>query len=333
MTMGFIGSPTFYQQKQMGKVLIYLRLFRWPNLLVLALAQCLFRFAVILPASGVHGPGMSHFLFALLVVSTAGIAAAGYAINDYFDLRIDRINKPGRIILGRMLGRRNAIVAHQLLNAVSVFLGLYVAMRLDSWAVALVFLCCPALLWLYSIRLKRQLLSGNLAVALLSAISVGLVWLAEYQGMARIAELPRALLGEMSRMALFYGLLAFLLTLIREVLKDMEDRKGDSCAGCRTLPVVLGLKGAKISVTSLLLLLILCLAVFQADFMETGNRVMVFFLAGLVQLPALAIVPALWREERAEGFGRLQKVVKGIMAAGVLSMLLYQPMVQWALTG
>lgn len=309
----------------MGNVLTYLRLFRWPNLLVLALTQCLFRYAVIIPAFENAGlsPGMPHLLFALLVVSTAGIAAAGYAINDYFDLRIDRINKPGKIILGRMLGRRQAIVAHQLLNLVSVSLGLYVGIRLNSWALAFVFLGTPALLWVYSIHLKRQFLTGNLVVALLSALPLVMVWLAEHQGMGRTAELPPALWTEMSRMVLFYGLLAFLLTVIREILKDLEDMKGDSCAGCRTLPIVLGQKAAKTTIASLLLLLVFCLAAFQVVFFRSGNPVMVVFLLLLVQLPALVLIPALWRADRAKGFGRLQKLTKLIMAAGVLSMLVY----------
>ena len=310
----------------MGNVLTYLGLFRWPNLLILALTQCLFRYAVIIPAIENTGPrpGVSHSLFILLVLSTTGIAAAGYAINDYFDLRIDRINKPGKIILGRKLGRRHAIVAHKLLNLISVSMGLYVSIRLNSWVLAFIFLGSPALLWIYSIRLKRQFLIGNLVVALLSALPVVLVWLAEYQGLGRTVELPPALWTEMTRMVLFYGLLAFLLTAIREILKDLEDVKGDRCAGCRTLPVVLGQKGAKTTIASLLLLLILCLAAFQLAFFRSGNMGMVVFLLLLVQLPALAIIPALWKEDRAKGFGSLQRLTKLIMAAGVLSMLFYQ---------
>lgn len=311
----------------MGNVLIYFRLFRWPNLLVLVLTQYLFRYAVLLPAVEARGlqPGMPHWLFALLVASTAGIAAAGYAINDYFDLGIDRINKPGRIILGRILGRRHAIFAHQLLNLVSVSLGLFASIRLDSWLMALVFLGSPAILWLYSVRLKRGFLGGNLVVALLTAFPVGLVWLAEYRGLVQTGAWVQAGWAEMNQLVWFYGLLAFLLTVAREILKDMEDMQGDGCMGCRTVPLVMGQKKAKLIVIFLLLLLVMCIAFSQAILFRPGNPGMSLYLAIMVQLPSLAIIPALWREERKEGYGRLQRLTKLILAAGVVSMLVYQP--------
>lgn len=308
--------------RPMELALSYLRLFRWPNLLVIGITQYLMRHAVILPAFASHGAmsGISHVDFAMLVLATTGLSAAGYAINDYFDVAIDRVNKPERLILGKTLDRRAAIGSHKLLNLASVGIGIYLSCRYQYWPLALIFFLSPALLWYYSIRLKRHFLTGNLMVSMLTALSVLMVWMVEHHVLQHGKRMPPTLSGGLTELALFYGLFAFLLSLVREVLKDMEDAIGDRCAGCRTLPIVLGARRTKIVVVTLLLLAVAGIAWSQFTLFSPGQLHVVVYLLLLVQLPVLALLPALLNEHRAEGFGRLQKMLKLIMLTGVLSM-------------
>ncbi|MFO7997777.1 MAG: geranylgeranylglycerol-phosphate geranylgeranyltransferase [Bacteroidales bacterium] len=309
----------------MNKALSYARLYRWQNLLIIALILYLFRYAIVLPSFGHYAgvPQLSSFDFFLLVLVTLGISAAGYAINDYFDIRTDRINKPHKIVLGKALGRRHAIFSHKLLNAFALVLALWLCYRIQHWPLVIWLVVIQAILWWYSLRLKRRLLSGNLAVALLAALPIILVWYVEYHAAGGVAALPPGLIAAVNRPALFYALFAFLSTMVREVLKDMEDLEGDRQTGCETIPVVMGMPAARQAVTALLLLLVASLAVFQVFFFASGQRLLALYLIALVQLPALVLIPATWRVNGEAGFGHLQLVAKLIMLAGVVSMMLW----------
>src|SRR5690606_19191379 len=161
----------------------------------------------------------------LIVLSTLLIAAAGYIINDYFDVKIDLVNKPKRVIVGRYLKRRMAIGTHQLLNVLGVIAGLLV-----SYKVALVNIFSVSPLWLDSERYKRQLLIGNVAVSLLTALSL----------MILTVHYPQN-----RKLIFIYAVFAFFISLIREIVKDIEDMKGDAFHGCRTLPIVVGIRRTK----------------------------------------------------------------------------------------
>src|SRR5205823_514428 len=148
------------------------------------------------------------------------VAAAGYIINDYYDVKIDAINRPDRLVVGRVLRRRHAMLAHLLLSGVGVVLAAAL-----SWRLGGVTLGAALLLWGYSARFKRIALVGNLSIA---ALTAALVLLPELQ----------LLTGQ--RAVWLYALAAFLLTVVREIVKDIEDMRGDAQHDCRTLPLVWG---------------------------------------------------------------------------------------------
>lgn len=211
---------------------------------------------LIIPAE--FGPQLPLSLFILLVLSTVLIAAAGNIINDYFDTRIDRINKPGEVIVGRTVKRRVAMTAHLVLSSIGLLLGLFVAWKAGQLRWALIPAFAIGALWTYSTHYKRQLLIGNGLVATLTALvplTVGLyeipllrAWFAsgpvigmqngeQYQMDASVQELWYFIL--------VYSAFAFVSTLVRELQKDMADIKGDEQEGCRTVPIVWGMKWAK----------------------------------------------------------------------------------------
>ncbi|WP_276497623.1 geranylgeranylglycerol-phosphate geranylgeranyltransferase [Pontibacter litorisediminis] len=275
-----------------------LTLIRARNLVMIVLSQVLVQACLLAP--GVEWQRLQESFFWLLVLSTVCIAAAGYIINDYYDVKIDAINKPERLLVGRRIRRRRAMFAHLILSGVGVLLGL-----LLSIPVALINLGAVLLLWGYSARLKKMLLVGNVVIALLSASMLLVV--------AVYAD-------ELNRITLGYAFFAFLISLIREIIKDIEDMKGDASFDCRTLPIVVGMRGAKLVLYPLL-------AIFQAFVVivilhPASGLVFDFYMGALVLAPSIWLVVKLARADRKRDFASLSNLNKLIMLTGILSMLL-----------
>ncbi|MBC7890587.1 MAG: geranylgeranylglycerol-phosphate geranylgeranyltransferase, partial [Sphingobacteriaceae bacterium] len=202
----------------------FFRLVRWPNLLLLALTQYLVRLSLISPEEPWYTGLLEGGLFRI-ALSTACIAAAGYIINDYYDIKIDIINKPERVVSGRYIKRRWALGINIALNGLGILLGLTVSLRVAALNAAAVFF-----LWLYSNHLKRQPFWGNLMVSLLTALAL-VVLAVQYRRHVEAVYL--------------YALFSFCLSLVREIIKDMEDVRGDATFGCQTLPILWGMRRTK----------------------------------------------------------------------------------------
>ena len=276
-------------------------LVRWPNLLIMLLCLTLTRAGLLLPEQPLQvsllAPG-----FGLLVLSALLVGAAGYIINDYYDVKIDAINRPDRLVVGRVVPRRHAMLAHVLLSGAGVGLagGL-------SALLGLVTLGSALLLWGYSARFKRVALVGNVSIATLTA---ALVLLPELQLQTRLPAVW------------VYALAAFLLTVVREIVKDVEDMRGDAHHGCRTLPLVLGV--ARTKWTAGFFLACLGLLTVGATVRLSAGRewLLVGWLLLLVLLPLATLARQLWRADRRHHFRQLSHWCKAIMLAGVLSMAL-----------
>src|SRR5579872_3290701 len=225
----------------------WLQLIRWQNLLIILLTQFLAWWYVVLPESPVI---LNAVNFCCLALSTILIAAAGYIINDYFDIKIDAINRPEKVVLEKTIPRKQAIIAHAVLNIIALALAGFVAAQARHYEWLLLQLLCIALLWFYSTDFKRQYITGNLVIALLTALTV--IALIIYEpAIQHEASLPlRAGVSWHSDSSLpvwllmAYAYFAFMLTWMREIVKDMEDFKGDEAEGCVTMPVKRGLKFA-----------------------------------------------------------------------------------------
>lgn len=306
----------------MEKIGAFLSLVRWYNLLIVALTQYFFRYFIIFPVFKVNGYPLplSSIDFFLLVLATVLVSAAGYAINDYFDLRIDRINKPGKVIVGRLISRRTTILWHWILNTAGVLIGVYLSWQIRYWPLALIFAAVPLVLWLYSIRFKRSFLTGNITVAVLSAMVVGLVWLVEY----RAASLHYAVgpeLMEAGFYAWLYAFFAFITTLIREIVKDMQDFVGDKKTGCRSLAVVAGLETTRKVVMGLMITTMLLIGLYLYSLALLGHFALMSYFVLLVILPLSLVLLHVSKALGPVDFGTIQVVVKLIMLAGVFSMV------------
>jgi len=322
----------------------FFKLIRGVNLLYIALTQVLLQYCVVWPVfshsqTSASPNGLTPTLlggdFFLLVLSTLLIAASGYMINDYFDVKIDEVNKPERILVDRLLPRRKIMILHVLFNVLGVLIGFYLAWKVGQWQLGFVHVVAATILWFYSVFLKKQFLIGNLAVSLLTALVVFTVWVYEPQH-SQHAFINSSFGGQSTNLLMqyfiFYALFAFSLNLIRELLKDMEDIEGDKLGNCRTVPIVLGIKKAKTITSVIILGVISCLSIilFTRGFQFEFDLYTIVYAVLLVQLPLVYILSKLYTADKSADFKHLSYVVKGIMLSGILYLILFAT--QWRAT-
>ena len=280
-------------------------LVRWPNLLIMLLCLALVRAGLLLPEAPLRTALLAP-RFGLLVLAALLVAAGGYIINDYYDVKIDAINRPDRLVIGRLVNRRKAMLAHLLLSGAGVGLAGWLHPVLGA-----VTLGTTALLWGYSARFKRLALVGNASIATLTA---ALVLLPELQ-----LQLQRQ---EAHSVVWPYALAAFLLTMVREIVKDVEDMRGDAQHDCRTLPLVVGVARTKWVTGFFLACLALLTVGATGRLFVSGHWPLGTWLVLLVLLPMAQLARLLLRADRRRHFHYLSAWCKGIMLAGVLSMAL-----------
>lgn len=306
----------------------YLKLIRYKNLIIIALLQILLRYALLLPILESYNiqPVLSDFRFGLLVLVTVLLAASGYIINDYFDIRIDRINRPDSVVVGRKIKRRTALFLHVLLTIFAILIGLFLAYVSRKESYALFFIAVPVILWYYSTTFKRHILIGNLVIAMFTSIVALLVVSIEFAMLSR-AHGMEILQSEACSTAWFwtsgFALFAFITNLVREIIKDAEDINGDKAVGCRTLPIALGLPLTKVFVLIIELasVLILWLIYFFVPPVKTIPYVTLYFIVGLT-LPHIVLMLLWMRAKSSRQFYHVSTLGKIIMLSGILFLLL-----------
>ncbi|MFN7260269.1 MAG: geranylgeranylglycerol-phosphate geranylgeranyltransferase [Cyclobacteriaceae bacterium] len=277
----------------MQLILALFRLTRFWNLAIIAFAQYftayfLFQQRVLV---------FTDFWLFLIVASTVLIAAAGYIINDYYDIKIDLINKPDRVVIGKTITRRYAIFFHTVISVTGVGMGLLI-----NWKVGAVNFVSVFLLWLYSNNLKRLPLIGNLVVAVLTGLSLFLLSFLYEQ------YLP---------LVMTYSLFAFFMTLIREIVKDMEDMKGDTTFGCRTLPIVWGIRKTKSFLYGTIL--VFSFLVLWLDYQQL--KISWIYFIPLLFVPMSILFYRLLKADTKKEFYQLSQLCKIIMLLGICSMI------------
>jgi 4-hydroxybenzoate polyprenyltransferase len=306
----------------------FFKLVRYPNLLYIGLTQFLLQYCVVAPLLRFNGesPSLSPLSFFLLSLSTVLIAAAGYIINDYFDINIDIINKPDKMVLDKIINRRWAMAFHTIFNMAGVSIGFIVAWRIGQIYLGFTQVFCSLLLWFYSTSFKRQVLTGNVMISFLTALAVVVVGFYEKQ----IYESFEAIMSPVGRKLIqiigVYALFAFMISLVREIVKDLEDMIGDSKDGCRTIPIVWGVLPAKRLCYGLLLALQVLILLTELRIAFVGWYVAIIYLLVLVQLPCLYIYVQLKKAHLPEHYHKVSSMVKVIMLTGILSMIFFKIM-------
>ncbi len=307
--------------------LSYSRLFRITNIIIIILTQFLVRIGIINPFlyGGNEGMMSSRIDFSLLVLVTVLITLGGYVINDYFDYRIDRVNRPDKIVIDRMISARQSIILHLVLTSIAIITGFYLAYRLRVISFGFLFPCIAFLLWLYSAKYKRSLILGNIIVAVLSSMVLFIVWLFEFFYLSsNPVQFSEVLgnLGPTNKLILIYGFFAFLTSFFREIIKDIEDIEGDREFFCRTLPIVAGVRVSKWIIATLVLLTILILAFVQLTFYNRELMIVFWYLILLTQIPLVYLLIRVFGAQTKREFHSLSQIAKFIMFTGLLSMQL-----------
>ena len=306
----------------------FIRLIRYPNLFFIALTQVLFYFCVVVQQHN-NNPGSTITLtvpmLILLIAASVLIAGAGYVINDYFDLNIDRINKPQRLVVEKLIKRRWAILWHLCLSAAGLLISFYLSWKTRNPIIGIFNLFSVFLLWFYSTNFKRQLLIGNVVISLLTAWVVLVLYVCEAR--FNLSELPQPQINYLTsiyKLAVVYGGFAFIISLIREVVKDVEDMEGDMKYNCKTLPVVWGMPSSKLFIAVWLIVLIGAIVILQIYAFQLQWWWMIIYNLILIIIPLLVILKLLISAKISKDFGKISAMIKAVMLAGIISMLFFK---------
>jgi 4-hydroxybenzoate polyprenyltransferase len=323
----------------------FLNLIRWPNLLIVILTMVLMRYAVLAPVisrigvillkgTGEEIPMALQFPlvdFILLVIATVFLTAGGYVINDYFDIKTDLINK-GKVIVGTRVPRRQAMMWHNIFNIAGVSIGFYISWKSGYFWLGTMFLLVSGLLYFYSASYKRQFLIGNLVVAILVAMVPLLVVIYEWPALYRYYSLNAISLPDINIILYWVGgfaVFAFLTTLTREIIKDIEDFEGDVAYGRNTVPVVTGVLAAKIISISLVLLTVALL--YLVWYLYINDKITLIYLSVAIVLPLAYVIFKVVVSSNRKQLHHASSIMKLVMLSGILYSLIVKAILTWNL--
>ena len=296
----------------------FLKLIRYQNLLMLALMQLLFRYGFLklqnIPLA------LSDWQYGLLVLATVSIAAGGYIINAILDVATDTDNKPDAVIIGKSISETKGYNLYIGCTFIGVFIGFYLSNIIDKPSFASLFILIAATLYFYATRLKQSLLIGNLIVALLLSFSLLIVGIFDLYPVTYDENRP--VMGLLFGILLDYAIFAFILNFIREIVKDLEDVKGDSKQGMHTLPIVFGVKRTTKLVFVLSLIPIICILYYLNYYLfQSGLILSVIYGFVFILAPLIYFTLKIWSATQTKDFHHLSAVLKWVLFFGILSIV------------
>lgn len=312
----------------MNKIKAFFKLIRWSNLLMIAIMMLLVYYCLMSPMfqSGIVGVIPASPAFTLLLISMIFIVAGGYVINDFFDVEIDKVNKADRLIVSKIFSEDVTKFFYIILTFIGLVAGLTSSILiLDAkfyllFAILILLVC---LLYSYSVNYKKKLIIGNLIVSLSVAFAVFLPWLFEMLYLSNNALMLYAVKDTIMSIlpfVLIYTLFAFLMTMIREIVKDAEDFKGDLLTHCRTIPIVYGVKIMNIIVGVLALLAWMLLLLYQIILFKLHSYIALGIMFVIWNsLPILIF--QLFSKNADVNYHGYSTFLKIIMLLGILSMI------------
>jgi 4-hydroxybenzoate polyprenyltransferase len=309
----------------MKLVAAFFKMIRVPNLFFIALTQLLYHQCVV---HQVLNPlqlplRIDGWPFIFLSVASVLIAAAGYIINDYFDINIDEVNKPKGNVVDRIVSRRWAMAWHFMLSGTGVLLSAYVSWRTGLWYIVIANFFCVMLLFAYSVSFKRKLLIGNILISVLSAWVILIICLSETNISRSLMPDVALAANKITRLGFLYAGFAFIITLIREAIKDMEDMQGDAKYGCRTMPIVWGVNPTKVYVAVWLIVLMATIIILDVYVIQFGWYWPVIYSVALILAPLVYIFVRLFSANTPATFHSLSNWTKFVMFTGILSMIFF----------
>ncbi|WP_417860394.1 geranylgeranylglycerol-phosphate geranylgeranyltransferase [Winogradskyella sediminis] len=301
----------------------FFNLIRWKNLLIIALMQYVIKYGLLLPFQESHGVliTLSDFNFFLLALATVCIAAGGYIINDIYDIETDKINKPKQLIINKHISEKNATTLFVVLNIIGVGLGFYLSNGIGKPTFFVIFFITSALLYLYASYLKQIAVVGNVIVSIVVSLSILLVGVFELIPVMNVQN--KAVQTTFLNIIRDYAFFAFMINLIREIVKDFEDIDGDYKAGIQTLPIVLGRERSSKILFILSLVPIFSIVYYVITYLFKQQIVVGYFLV-LVVAPLIFVSIKIFSAKNKTDYKHISLILKWVMLAGILSLMLYK---------
>jgi 4-hydroxybenzoate polyprenyltransferase len=286
---------------------------------MIALMQYLIKNALLVPFS--VEITLNWFGFLLLVIATLCIAAAGNIINDIYDVETDTVNKPNKVIVGRSVSEKMAYNLFIIFNVIGVLIGFYLSHLVSKSGFFALFVVISALLYIYASYLKQLIIIGNVVISFLVAMSLIIVGLFEL--LPAITATNQDTQLTFFKIIFDYAVFAFILNVLREIIKDIQDIDGDYKAGMNTLPIAVGRDRATKIAFALAFVPLLLVIYYLGTYMYKQLYVVAYFLVSIVA-PLIYVIIKLYGAETKSDFAFLSGLIKIIMLFGALSLLLYK---------
>ncbi len=298
------------------KLSSFLQLVRWKNLVMIALIQILFKF-IYFPIFSVD-TALSIFNFSVLVFTTLIIAAAGYIINDIYDIQADIINKPTKVLVSREITKKQAHFLYNIFNAIGLLSGLYVAYTIDKLSFVAIFVITILLLKVYNSDFKKRPFIGNIVVSLLVSLSILIVGVFDIIPM--VTETNAVNQYYAFRVLIDYAAFAFMLMLLREMVKDAEDVNGDKHMKMKTIPIILGRKRANHIIFIVSFIPLVLITFYSFNSFSNVPFVLAYMLI-VVLIPLLYFMTKILYAKTKRDYIKASKLLKIIMLLGMLSIV------------
>lgn len=293
----------------------FLQIIRWKNLVLIALIQVLVKYYLI-PLFDTE-PVLSAFQFVFLVLATVLIAIGGNIINDINDIEIDKINKPKSVWVSKVLSIKQAKTAYFIITIIGFLFGVLVSLQVDKPFFIIFFAISVIALYWYALFFKKLLLVDNIFVSSLIALSIVLIALFE-QVLFKSSISNSLEIGEVIWGLIFF---AFLINLVREVIKDIEDSVGDKAFGIQSFPIKYGIKYTHLFIKGIVAILIgVLIAIALVLYQKQPFLVGYLTLAVLISL--FLFVNQLDKVKNNADYKKLSSLLKMIMLIGILSVFM-----------
>ncbi|MGB0975224.1 MAG: geranylgeranylglycerol-phosphate geranylgeranyltransferase [Flavobacteriaceae bacterium] len=299
-----------------------LKLIRYKNLFMIAFIQCIIKYVFFeLPQfkSANLTTALDTAAFTALVLATICIAAAGNIINDIYDVVTDNINKPNKVIVGKSISEETANNLFIGFTVIGIVLGIYATWGIDKNSYATIFLIVSALLYWYATTLKQTILIGNILVSFLVALSILIVGIFEITPMITLES--REAYVFMFKFLIDYAVFAFLINLVREMVKDLEDVDGDHKAGYNTLPIAIGRNRAAKMAFGACVITIMTIVYYVVTYLFENQYLLIYFIFLIIGPLSYCAIKLLSAETKSQ-FSQLSTILKVVMVLGMCSILL-----------
>lgn len=300
-------------------LLPFLKLVRYPNLLMIAVTQVLVKYFLFEPLD--LDLALDGIQFSLLVISMISLAGAGNIINDLYDQRADAINKPQDRIIGKSISQKTAYFWYFFLTLLGIGIGTYLSVYVGNPSLVVLYILPAAFLYLYATQIKGTVLVGNLVVSVMVAMIIVMVGI--FDLIPAVTPENKYLQHAFFSVLVEYGLFAFLINFLREMVKDQEDIRGDYNAGYKTLPVLLG-RNRTNHLIFFIALLPLAGVVHYIYTNLFDNRLALYYATLFILAPLVFFIIKITEAEKKKDYHLLSLLLKFVLTTGVLSIGLYR---------